>query len=87
MDSGSLNLVRDLERVDLDEKAAGQMLVLYERDVGELASHFKNGEIYTKMMDNVDDLNTMIAYLSQFLPLSAQEKYELLEMDSIKNVA
>lgn len=74
----------DIEQADLDEKAAGQMLSYMKETVGELASHFKNGEIYTKMLDNIEDLNTMIAYLSQFLPLSAQEKYEMLEMDSIK---
>ncbi len=60
------------------------MLSYMKETVGELASHFKNGEVYTKMMDNIHDLNTMIAYLSQFLPLSAQERYELLEMDSLK---
>ncbi len=76
--------VRDLERVDLDEKAEDQMLSYMKETINEVASHFKNGEIYTKMMENVHDLNTMIAYLSQFLPLSAQEKYELLEMDSMK---
>lgn len=74
----------DREQADLDEKGAGQMLSYMKETVGELASHFKNGEVYTKMMDNIHDLNTMIAYLSQFLPLSAQERYELLEMDSLK---
>ncbi|MEI3147698.1 MAG: hypothetical protein V8T10_07060 [Merdibacter sp.] len=74
----------DREQADLDEKGAGQMLSYMKETVGELASHFKNGEVYTKMMDNIHDLNTMIAYLSQFLPLSAQERYELLETDSLK---
>lgn len=74
----------DQEQADLNEKAAGQMLSYMKETVEQLASHFKNGEIYTKMMENIHDLNTMIAYLSQFLPLSVQEKYELLEMDSQK---
>lgn len=74
----------DLEQVDLDEKSAQQMLAYMKETIGEMAAHFKNGEVYTKMMDSIHDLNTMIAYLCQFLPLSAQEKYELLEMDSLK---
>ena len=54
------------------------------RPVSEIAGHFKNGQMYMKLLDEIHDLNTVIAYLSQFLSLSAQEKYELLEMDSMK---
>ena len=77
-------IVRDQEQADLDEQGAMQILAYIKQSVKEVASRFKNGDVYVKMMDNVQDLNTMIAYLSQFLPLSPQEKYELLESESQK---
>ena len=49
------------------KRVPDRCLSYMKETVGELASHFKNGEVYTKMMDNIHDLNTMIAYLSQFL--------------------
>ena len=76
--------MRDQEQADLDEQGELQILTYIKQSVKEVVSRFKNGDVYIKMMDNVQDLNTMIAYLSQFLPLSAQEKYELLESESQK---
>lgn len=76
--------IRDQEQADLDEQGELQILTYIKQSVKEVVSRFKNGDVYIKMTDNVQDLNTMIAYLSQFLPLSAQEKYELLESESQK---
>ena len=76
--------MRDQEQADLDEQGELQILTYIKQSVKEVVSRFKNGDVYIKMTDNVQDLNTMIAYLSQFLPLSAQEKYELLESESQK---
>lgn len=72
------------EQMDLDEKGMEQILTYIRQTVSEIAGHFKNGQMYMKLLDEIHDLNTVIAYLSQFLSLSAQEKYELLEMDSMK---
>ena len=76
--------ISDPEQMDLDEKGMEQILIYIRQTVSEIAGHFKNGQMYMKLLDEIHDLNTIIAYLSQFLSLSAQEKYELLEMDSMK---
>lgn len=76
--------ISDPEQMDLDEKGMEQILTYIRQTVSEIAGHFKNGQMYMKLLDEIHDLNTVIAYLSQFLSLSAQEKYELLEMDSMK---
>lgn len=70
--------------MDLDEQGMEQIISYIRQTVSEIAEHFKNGQMYMKLLDEIHDLNTIIAYLSQFLSLSAQEKYELLETDSMK---
>ena len=75
--------ISDPEQMDLDEKGMEQILTYIRQTVSEIAGHFKNGQMYMKLLDEIHDLNTVIAYLSQFLSLSAQEKYELLEMSHI----
>ena len=74
----------DPEQMDLDEQGMEQIISYIRQTVSEIAEHFKNGQMYMKLLDEIHDLNTIIAYLSQFLSLSAQEKYELLETDSMK---
>src|SRR5699024_1191724 len=69
----------DPEQMDLDEQGMEQIISYIRQTVSEIAEHFKNGQMYMKLLDEIHDLNTIIAYLSQFLSLSSQEKYELLE--------
>jgi ATP-dependent Lon protease len=72
------------EQADLDEKSAAELLDYCRDVVREASSHFRGSEEYLKALSQLRDMNTLIAYLAQFMPLAAEEKYELLKQDSQK---
>ena len=72
------------ELADLDEKSAAELLDYCRDVVREASSHFRGSEEYLKALSQLRDMNTLIAYLAQFMPLAAEEKYELLKQDSQK---
>ena len=74
----------DPEVEDLDEHNQKEILSYLRGIVHDISQNFQNGEEYTKMVDEIKDMNTMIAYLSQFMQLSEEEKYSLLKTDSLK---
>lgn len=74
----------DPEADDLDEKSREEMLSYFRQTVSEICKNLQNGDDYSKVVDGIKDINTMITYLSQFMPLSAEERYELLKADSLK---
>lgn len=69
---------------DLDEKNREEMLGYIKKISGEISSKFTGGEQYQKVVEGFHDLNPLIVYLSQFIQLPVNERYELLEMQSIK---
>ncbi len=69
---------------DLDEKNREEMLGYIKKISGEISSKFTGGEQYQKVVEGFHDLNSLIVYLSQFVQLPVNERYELLEMQSIK---
>lgn len=72
------------ETDDLDEKSRIQILGYLRQLVHDISQNFQNGEAYEKAVADIDDINTMITYLSQFLTISGGEKYQLLKTDSLK---
>ena len=70
---------------DMDEKSQADMLAYMKRITREISEKFPNGEHYVSIVDKFHDLNSLIVYLSQFLPISNEEKYELLATQSIKD--
>ena len=74
----------DPESDDLDDKSKEEMLSYFRRTVSEICENLQNGDDYRKVVGGIQDINTMITYLSQFMPLSAEERYELLKTDSLK---
>ena len=50
----------------------------------EISENFKGSDQFMKKVDEKKDLNKLIGYLAQFMPLSNDEKYELIETQSIK---
>ena len=68
----------------MDDKSKEEMLSYFRRTVSEICENLQNGDDYRKVVDGIQDINTMITYLSQFMPLSAEERYELLKTDSLK---
>lgn len=72
------------DRVDLDARSQLEMLEYLRKIVRELSEHFRGGQQYVKILDEISEINTLISYLSQFMPLSNEEKYEYLKMDSLR---
>ena len=52
--------------------------------VKEISSRIRGGERIARIAEGYSDINQLITYLAQYMPLSAQERFELLEMDSVK---
>lgn len=69
---------------DLDEKSREEMLGYIKKISGEISSKFTGGEQYQKVIDAFHDLNSLMVYLSQFIRLPVNERYELLELQSVK---
>jgi ATP-dependent Lon protease len=72
----------DLE--DMDEKSQADMLDYLKRIVREISAHFRGGEQYVKTVDEIKSINAFVSYLSRFMPMSAEERYQYLKTDSVK---
>ncbi|MFT3984186.1 MAG: endopeptidase La [Lachnospiraceae bacterium] len=70
------------EEEDLNEAGREELLDYFKKIVREISEKFEGGEQYVRMIDEFKDLNSLIVYLSQFIQISNEEKYELLKTDS-----
>ncbi len=72
------------DQEDLDDRAVQDMLGYIRNLVKEISSRIRGGERIARIAEGYSDINQLITYLAQYMPLSAQERFELLEMDSVK---
>ena len=72
------------DQEDLDDRAVQDMLGYIRNLVKEILSRIRGGERIARIAEGYSDINQLITYLAQYMPLSAQERFELLEMDSVK---
>ncbi|QOX62691.1 endopeptidase La [Anoxybacterium hadale] len=72
------------EDQDLTDQSRDEILEYMKKVTREISDKFTGGEHYIKIVDEFKELNSLIVYLAQFLPLSNEEKYGLLETPSIK---
>ncbi len=72
------------EITDLDDKSKEEMLDYLKKVIREISAKFQGGEQYSRIVDEFKDLNTLMVYLSQYMSISNDEKYELLEIESLK---
>lgn len=72
------------DQTDLNNQGQEEILGYLKKFVYELSGKFQGGERYNKVVEKFADLNSLIVYLSPFLPISNEEKYELLKIDSLK---
>lgn len=76
--------------IDLNEKSQEEMLGYvkkFTREFGEKytkSEQYRGAEQFMRVFDELKDLNSLIVYISQFMPLSNGEKYDLLETQSLK---
>ncbi|MBR0596677.1 endopeptidase La [Sinanaerobacter chloroacetimidivorans] len=69
---------------DMNEKSVEELLGHIKKVTHEISEKFSGGEQYSRIIDEFKNLNSLIVYLSQFMPLSNEEKYGLLETQSMK---
>lgn len=72
------------DNIDLNEKSQEEMLGYMKKVTHEISKKFQGSEQYMKVIEGIKDLNSFIVHLSQFMPISKVEKYDLLETQSLK---
>jgi ATP-dependent Lon protease len=71
--------------IDLTEKSKEEMLEYMKNVTYDISKNFDGAEPIVRKIENQKDLNKLIGYLVQFMPLSNDEKYDLMETQSIKD--
>lgn len=70
--------------IDLTEKNQEEVLEYVKKVTREVSENFKGSEQFMKIVEEQDDLNKLMAHLTQFMPLSNEEKYNLIQIQSLK---
>lgn len=91
-ESNSIHAEYDIfpDDIDLNEKSQEEMLNYIKNFTREFSEkytrseQYRGAEQYMKVLDELKNLNSLMVYISQFMPLSNDEKYELLETQSLK---
>jgi ATP-dependent Lon protease len=71
--------------IDLTKNDMEDMLQHLKRIIHETGAYFKGSEPFMKVIDELQDLNVLIGYVSPYARLSREERYELLHIQSLKN--
>ncbi|MDW8802321.1 endopeptidase La [Clostridium sp. A1-XYC3] len=79
---GEYNMASDI--MDLTEENIEEMIEGIKELTYEMSEHFKGSDIFIKSIEEIDDLNRLMGYLAQFMPLSNDKKYELINIQSVK---
>ncbi len=69
---------------DLNEGSLKEMLGYIKKVSNDISSKFTGGEQYQRIVNGFHDINTLVMYLSQFIQISPEERYQLLEIQSLK---
>ena len=72
------------EKIDLNEKSREEMLGYIKKTTHELSEKFNGSEQFMKIFEDMRDLNSLMVYLAQYMPISNSEKYDLMETQSLK---
>ncbi|MBP3851829.1 MAG: endopeptidase La [Erysipelotrichaceae bacterium] len=72
------------ETVDMDETMQQQMLGYLKQIVMDINKKINIDPQFTSLLDSIHDINTMIMYLSQYMNLTANDRYEFLKTDSLR---
>ncbi len=70
--------------IDLTKQSQEEMLEYVKNVTREVSEKFQGSDQFMKMIEEQKDINKLIAHLTQFMPLSNDEKYVLVETQSLK---
>ncbi|MBU3177765.1 endopeptidase La [Clostridium estertheticum] len=71
--------------LDLNEKGQEEMIECIKKVTREVSERFKGSDQFMKMIEDQKELNALMAHLTQFMPLTNEEKYELIKIKSLKD--
>ncbi|OOM80432.1 endopeptidase La [Clostridium sp. BL-8] len=71
--------------IDITEKDQEEMISYIKRVTREISENFKGSESFMVSIKGYKDLNKLIGYLTTYMPLSNEEKYDLVETRSLKD--
>ncbi|MDD7795462.1 endopeptidase La [Clostridium sp. 'White wine YQ'] len=69
---------------DIDGKNKEDMLKYIKKTTEEIGENFKGAEAFVKIIEGMNDLNALIGYLTQYMQISSEEKYDLMKTQSVK---
>lgn len=72
------------EVLDITLKGEKDLLDTLKKDITELTTHFQGGQMAAGYVERCKSINELGAMFCQFLDMSPDEKYALLETDSMK---
>ncbi|MEI7885703.1 MAG: endopeptidase La [Clostridia bacterium] len=72
------------EDLEMNAKSQQEMLAYIKNISHEIAAKIRDSDSIMKVIDEINDLNRLMGHLCQFLPLSNEEKYALMEVVSLK---
>jgi ATP-dependent Lon protease len=67
---------------DLTDKSREDLLGYVKKVLREIGEKFAGADQFMKAIEDMREINPLIVYLSQFMPLSNSDKYDLLETRS-----
>lgn len=70
--------------IDLSETNIGEILASIKKTTYELSKDFNGAEEYIDKINRINDINKLIGYIAKLMPLSYNQKYELLNIQSLK---
>lgn len=71
--------------VNITEKSQEEMVAYIKKVTKEISENFKGSDDFMINVEGQKDLNKLIGFLTHFMPLSNEEKYDLIETQSIKD--
>jgi len=70
--------------IDITQASQEEMIEYVKKITREVSEKFSGSDQFIKMIEEQKDLNKLMAHLAQFMPLTNQEKYDLIETQSLK---
>ena len=73
------------EVIDLNEISQKEMMGYIKTTAHQIGAKFREADGIVKAIDEIQDLNVLIGYISQFIAFSKEQKYTLMETASLKD--
>lgn len=72
------------DRKDLERAQEDDLLEQMKDIVREISEKFRGGQQYIELLNNIHDIDSMIVWMARYMPMTSDEKYEYLKLDSLK---